>query len=60
MKNLRRRCKGDTWWLNEDMKEVGPEKKDVQKVMCRNSTEAYKNRCKSIKKIVSNVVLIAA
>ena len=33
-----RRGKGDTWWLNEDLKEVMSGKKDAYKVMCRNST----------------------
>ena len=29
-----RRCKGDTWWWNEEVKEAVSWKKDAHKTMC--------------------------
>ena len=37
------RSKGDTWWWNEDVKEVTSRKKDAHKAMCRNSSVENKN-----------------
>ena len=43
-KKMCRNTKGETWWLNEEMKEGISGKKDTQKAMCRSSTDEYKNR----------------
>ena len=39
-----RRSKGDTWWLDEEVKEAVLRKKDACKAMCQNSTEENKRR----------------
>ena len=46
-------CKGDTWCWNTEVREAisRRRKKDVHKVMCRNSTVNDRNRCKTIKEI---------
>ena len=55
-----RRSKGDTWWLNKDVKETVSIKKDAHKAMCRNSTEENKRKYKRMKnkakKAVSKVM----
>ena len=43
------RSEGDTCWLNEEGKEAVSRKKDVNKAMCRNSTEENRRRYKSMK-----------
>ena len=40
----RGRSKGDTWWWNEEVKE-----EVSRSMMCQNSTEENKRRCKSKK-----------
>ena len=42
-----RKCKGETWWSNEEMEAIS-RMKDAPRVMCRNSTEKNKNRYKSM------------
>ena len=43
-----RRSKGDTWWLNVEMKEKLLRMKDVPKAMCRHSTERNKRTYRSM------------
>ena len=49
-KKMWRRSKGDTWWRNEEVKEVVSRKKEAHKAMCRNSTEENKMMHTRIKK----------
>ena len=55
-KKWRRRCKGDTWWSNEEVKEAVSKKTEVHKAMCQNSTEENKRRYKSMKNKASKAV----
>ena len=55
-----RRSKGDTWLLNEDMKDAVSRKKDAHKALCQNSTDENKRRYKGMnnnaKKAVSKAM----
>ena len=51
------RSKGDTWWWNEDVKEVISRMKDAHKARCQNSSEVIKRR--SMKNITKKPVLKA-
>ena len=42
------RNKGDTWWLNEEVKEAVSRKNDAHKSMCHNSTNTNNRRFNSI------------
>ena len=44
-----RRSEGDTWWWDEEVREVISRNMDVHKVMCWNSTEENRNTFKSMK-----------
>ena len=61
-----RRSKGDTWWLNKDMKEAVLRKKEAvsrnmeaHKAICLNRTEENKWRFKSMKNKASKGVSTA-
>ena len=54
-----RRDQGDTWWWNEDVKEVIARKKDVLKEICKSGTEANKARYKNMKNWAKKVVVKA-
>ena len=40
------RSKGDTWWLNEEVKEAVSRKKETHKAMCQNSIEGKREGIK--------------
>ena len=52
-----RRSKGETWWLNGDMKEAVPGKNEAHKAMCQNCTEENKRRYERMKNKAKNSVL---
>ena len=51
-----RRDRGDTWWWNEEVKEVIGKKKEAYKIWCKDRSEGNKARYKSMKNRAKKVV----
>ena len=48
-KKRERRCKGERWWWNEEVKEAVSRKKDAHRAMCQNNAVEKKRRYRSMK-----------